>query len=360
VILVRGMIRANFLDTTTREDLIALVRDGKAETRLTRRANALLLLDDGMSCEAVAKVLYMDDDTIRYWYKLYRENGLLWLADFGYKGRLCELTASQQEELKNWVTQTLPRTTTMVGEWIEKSYGISYTRSALIKLLNRVGMEYRKPKVIPSKLDPEKQKAFIEGYENLLNNLGDDETVVFADAVHPTHEVRPAGCWAPNDKKVVVEQTSGRQRLNIHGAIDLETGKTRMIEVLTVDAVSTIALLMAIALMYPSKKLIHVFLDNAKYHHALMVQQWLARPGCRIKVHYIPTYCPHLDPIERLWGLMHRNVTHNRSHATYNDFCKSVLHFLREEVPKNWALFCDSVTDNFRIINPADFRVLKA
>jgi transposase len=354
------MIRGNFLDAATREELIALVRDGKAETRLTRRANALLLLDDGMSCEAVARVLYMDDDTIRYWHKLYRENGLRWLADFGYKGRLCELTASQQEELKNWVTQTLPRTTTMVGEWIEKSYGISYTRSALIKLLNRVGIEYRKPKVIPSKLDPEKQKAFIEGYENLLNNLGDDESVVFADAVHPTHEVRPAGCWAPKDKKVVVEQTSGRQRLNIHGAIDLETGKTRMIEVLTVDAVSTIALLMAIAFMYPTKKLIHVFLDNAKYHHALMVEQWLARPGCRIKVHYIPTYCPHLDPIERLWGLMHRNVTHNRSYATYNDFCKSVLHFLREEVPKNWATFCDSVSDNFRIINPADFRVLKA
>ena len=354
------MIRANFLDAATREELIALVRDGKAETRLTRRANALLLLDDGMSCEAVAKVLYMDDDTIRYWHKLYRENGLRWLADFGYKGRLCELTDSQQEELKNWVTQTLPRTTTMVGEWIERSYGITYTRSALVKLLNRMGMEYRKPKVIPSKLNPEKQKAFIEGYENLLNNLGDDESVVFADAVHPTYEVRPAGCWAPKDKKVVVEQTSGRQRLNIHGAIDLETGNTRMIEVLTVDALSTIALLIAIAFMYPTKRLIHVFLDNAKYHHALMVEQWLARPGCRIKVHYIPTYCPHLDPIERLWGLMHRNVTHNRSYATYNDFCNSVLHFLRQEVPKNWALFCDSVTDNFRIINPADFRVLKA
>ena len=37
-----------------------------------------------------------------------------------------------------------------------------------------------------------------------------------------------------------------------------------------------------------------------------------------------------------------------------------VLHFLRQEVPKNWAAFCDSVTDNFRVINPADFRVLKA
>src|SRR5437773_10422687 len=77
------MIRGGFLDASIREDLIALVRDGKAETRLTRRANALLLLNDGMSCEAIAKVLYLDDDTIRYWYKLYGEKGLSWLADFG-------------------------------------------------------------------------------------------------------------------------------------------------------------------------------------------------------------------------------------------------------------------------------------
>jgi transposase len=354
------VIRGGFLDPKTRRDLIALVRDGKAEMRLGRRANALLLLDDGLSCEAVAKVLYLDDDTIRYWYKLYHEKGLSWLADFGYKGRPCELTASQQDELKKWVTETLPRTTSVIGEWIEKSYGICYTRSALVKLLKRIGMSHRKPKVMPSKLNPAEQQEFIAGYEKLLNHLGDDEAVVFADAVHPTHEVRPAGCWAPKDQKVVVEQTSGRQRLNIHGAIDLETGRTRMIEVTTVDALSTIALLVAIAYMYPSKRLIHVFLDNAKYHHAQLVQEWLARPGCRTKVHYIPSYCPHLDPIERLWGLMHKHVTHNRCYATYNDFCNSVLHFLREEVPKNWATFCDSVTDNFRVINPANFRVLKA
>src|SRR6516162_7901254 len=83
------MIRGGFLDQTIRADLITLVRNGKAETRLTRRANALLLLDDGMSCEEIAKVLYLDDDTIRYWYELYSEKRLIWLADFGYKGRAC-------------------------------------------------------------------------------------------------------------------------------------------------------------------------------------------------------------------------------------------------------------------------------
>jgi DNA-binding NarL/FixJ family response regulator len=33
--------------------------------RLARRSNALVLLDDGMSCEAIAKVLFLDNDTIR-------------------------------------------------------------------------------------------------------------------------------------------------------------------------------------------------------------------------------------------------------------------------------------------------------
>ena|SRR6516164_1704784 len=99
------MIRGGFLDPSMRADLIALMRDGKAETRLTRRANALVLLDDGMSCEAIAKVLYLDDDTIRYWYALYAERGPSWLADFGYKGRACELTAAQQDDLKEWVAQ---------------------------------------------------------------------------------------------------------------------------------------------------------------------------------------------------------------------------------------------------------------
>ncbi|MGO9997281.1 MAG: hypothetical protein ACLPKW_05965, partial [Acetobacteraceae bacterium] len=78
------------------------------------------------------------------------------------------------------------------------------------------------------------------------------EAVMFADAVHPTHAVRAVGCWAP---KEILTQSSGRERLNIHGAIDLETGNTRMLDVLVVNAASTIMLLMAIEAMYPGKRL---------------------------------------------------------------------------------------------------------
>ena len=97
------------------------------------------------------------------------------------------------------------------------------------------------------------------------------------------------------ERALAVRQTSGRERLNIHGALDLETGKTAMIEVESVDAVSTVNLLEAIEAMYPAL-------------------------------------------------------------AT---FAEAVLWFLRDKVPRCWNhLFRDSVTDNFRLINPTDFRVM--
>jgi len=353
------MIRAGFLDAEAKRDLIELARDGSVEHRLGRRANALLLLNDGMSCAAVAKVLFIDDDTVRTWHRLYEEDGIEGLAGFGHEGSACRLSLEQQDKLKAWIGETLPRSTRQIGEWIEKEFGIAYEgRSGLIALLHRLGMEHRKPQAIPRKLDEKKQQDFIKDYNALLNALPEDEAVMFADAVHPTHTVRPVGCWAPKDVQVAVEQNSGRDRLNIHGAIDLETGNTKMIEALTIDARSTIMLFITIMAMYPAKKLIHVFLDNARYHHAALVQAWLAQPDCRIRLHFIPAYCPHLNPIERLWGLMHKNVTHNRCYAKFNGFCGAMLTFLREEVPKNWAAYCDAVTDNFRVISPKDFRVL--
>ncbi|MEB0284627.1 IS630 family transposase, partial [Sphingomonas sp. 10B4] len=221
-------------------------------------------------------------------------------------------------------------------------------------MLHRLNLAYRKPDLVARKLDAAKQKAFIDAYDRLMRDLAADEAVVFADAVHPTHQVRPAGCWAPKDQAVAITPSSGRDRVNIHGAIDLETGKTQMLDVPTVDAQSTILLLIAILAAHPSMRIIHVFLDNARYHHARLVSEWLAREGGRITLHFVPTYSPHLNPIERLWGTMHRNVTHNRSYATFRDFKAATMAFLTQTVPKNWTELCDQVSDNFRVIDPAD------
>ena len=59
--------------------------------------------------------------------------------------------------------------------------------------------------------------------------------------------------------------------------------------------------------MYPRKRMIQPLLGNARYHHAKAVQAGLARPGCRVKLHSIPTYYMHLGLFEWLSRLMCRH-----------------------------------------------------
>jgi transposase len=302
------MIRGGFLSDAERQALTAMARDGLAEHRIARRANAIVLLDKGWSCARVAGALLLDDDTVRDWFQAYESGGLDALSRFGHEGSSCRLTLEQQAALQNWITVRLPRSTRTIGAWLEKNHGFNYSRPGLIALLHRLGFDYRKPHKMPRGLNDVRQQAFIASYEKLLNTMAADEAVVFVDAVHPTHQVRAAGCWAPKDTAIAVEQTTGRQNLNIHGAINLETGQTQMLEVTKVNAISLIALLKAIEAAHPAKKRIHVYLDNASYHHANIVRDWLKEQHRKSVLHFIPPYCPHLDPIRTMLG------SHARTH----------------------------------------------
>jgi transposase len=74
-------------------------------TGLARRANTLVLLDSGWSCEQVAAALFMDDDTIRQWHSLFVEDGFDGLLHFASGGSVCRLSADQQLALgcTGWV-----------------------------------------------------------------------------------------------------------------------------------------------------------------------------------------------------------------------------------------------------------------
>lgn len=347
----------SFLSPTDRADLVKIARDGLEEHRIARRANAILLLDRGMRFEKVAKVLFVDDSTVRTWLKEFQDGGVEALVLFDLKGGACALSPLQLDELDAWATQVLPTSTTEIGQFILKRFGLDYGRSGIIKLMNRRGFDWKKPESVPGKIDTETQRKFIAAHEDLRNSLGPDDAVVYVDAVHPTHQAKPAGRWLPRGQRCALPTASGRDRLNLHGAIDLETGRTSIMDVQTVDAASTIALFEALEQSCSTMRRIHVFLDNARYHHARIVQAWMERPGRRIVLHFVPSYCPHLNPIERLWKVMHENVTHNKTYAKFRDFAEAVLGFLRKTVPQRFDEFSSTITDNFRVIDPKEFRI---
>jgi len=60
------------------------------------------------------------------------------------------------------------------------------------------------------------------------------------------------------------------------------------------------------------KKKILLVLDNARYHHAKILQSWLEEVSDLLELFFLPPYSPDLNPIEMLWKKTRRNVTHNR------------------------------------------------
>lgn len=60
------------------------------------------------------------------------------------------------------------------------------------------------------------------------------------------------------------------------------------------------------------KKKILLVLDNARYHHAKIIQPWLENMKDVIELFFLPPYSPDLNAIEMLWKKTRRAVTHNR------------------------------------------------
>ena len=91
------MIRGGFLSEEDRNKLIALAREGSVASRVTRRANALVLLDDGWSCQEVADAFLLNDDTIRGWFKLFEQRGIEGLTSFDVGGPSMRLLARRSK-----------------------------------------------------------------------------------------------------------------------------------------------------------------------------------------------------------------------------------------------------------------------
>src|SRR3989449_7889564 len=76
------MIRPGFLSAAERGALIAVARDGLVEHRVARRANAIVLLNDGWDCEEGGSALLLDDDTGREWVEVYQRQGMAGCGEF--------------------------------------------------------------------------------------------------------------------------------------------------------------------------------------------------------------------------------------------------------------------------------------
>jgi transposase len=87
-------------------------------------------------------------------------------------------------------------------------------------------------------------------------------------------------------------------------------------------------LLRALWLVYRWARVIHVILDNYIIHKTARVEELLRQMGAKIRLHFLPPYCPNDNRIERLWQDLHANVTRNHRHRTMRELMAAVLRWL--------------------------------
>ena len=87
-------------------------------------------------------------------------------------------------------------------------------------------------------------------------------------------------------------------------------------------------LLRALWFAYRWARVVHVILDNDVIHKTARVEQLLRDMGTKIRLHFLPPYCPNANRIERLWQDRHANVTRNHRHRTMRDLLAAVLEWL--------------------------------
>lgn len=346
------------LSAAERETLRTILRQRKVDGLVLRRANVLLLLDKGWCISKIAEAFFINIETVRDWRRQFIMSGLDFLPLSSYSQREGHLNFKQEQNLKEYLTKRPPRSTDEVREYIKALYDCNFSRSGAIKLMHRLGFSYKKPKILPLQATEDKQQEFIKAYEMLINGLYNDEAIVFVDGVHPEHQSKPAHGWFLKDSQPAIPATSGRKRLNIHGGLNLETFDFQFVEAEKINAKTTRQLLEKLEAAHQDKSCIHVFLDNARYHHAKILQPWLQDKKRRVKLHFLPAYAPHLNPIERLWKVMHKWVTHNKYYAKYDDFTEAILQFFRVTIPENWKEFRDTVTDNFKTITRENYQII--
>lgn len=319
------------------------------EKRLADRIKAVLMLHFGFTYEQIKQALLLDEVTVRRYVKQFKEKGISGLLEFRYTGGRSRLTLTQEKKLKQFFKEQTPQTALAAVFHIKKTYGVDYTVIGVTKLMHRLGFVYKKPKLLPAKLDKALQEEFIQLYKQTKKDLGQNDRIYFLDATHPTHNTRASYGWIlkgkQNDK--YVKSNSGRKRLNLNGALDFNEKTAIVLEEKTIDAMATIRLLEALAQKQKQGKA-YVILDNAKHHHARLVRRWLLHHP-RFKLLFLPAYSPNLNIIERLWRFFHQQITYNRYFESFKEFKDTTLSFFKN-LRKYDKQLSSLLTDNFQTL----------
>ena len=240
-------------------------------------------MDKGYSPDEVADLLEVCPRTVKNWLAQFQAGpGWRSLCSLGLPRRprrislLVKSTNSKQEVAPPDASSV--RLTPAIGS--RKPSVEGSPRAACVNCSRGWACSFHKAAAFLFKADQEKQKEFVEDYEQDKQKVASDGWRRYLlDGVHPLYGLEVVFyCWLLAGQRFEVGVGGGRKRLNVLGAYcpDDQEYLDRRYTDKNLNAQSVIELFTLMMAKHPDTKHFRIYLDNARYQHAKILMAWIA------------------------------------------------------------------------------------
>ena len=304
-----------------------------------RRANAILLLNEGYSVSETARLLHAARSTVYDWKKRF--------ARFGEAGLVPEPAGRPRETVTEEVCACLlelieksPRdygylrsrwTTEMLAEQLGKALGVSIHASTVRRWMPRLGIRWKRARPTLNIRDPQKGWK-MKAIEAALKQASESEPVFYVDEVDIDLNPRIGACWSRKGRQTTVPTPGKNRKRYLAGALNALTGKVLWVEWHRKTSELFILLMAELRKRYRRARKITLILDNYVIHKSAMTRCFLETHP-KFQLLFQPAYHPWVNRIERLWKQLHDNITRNHRYPTMEKLMQAVRRFMDAASP---------------------------
>jgi transposase len=315
------------------------LRERTPDKGLARRCQMVLLwaegerqflIAKGVGCSVswVARVVgRFRDHGIAGLYDRREDNGATKL-DERYLAKLYEIVDKQPTDFgyarPTWTQELLARVMAELA-------GVQVHPGTVSRALKMIGARLGRPKpVVGCPWSNAAKGRRLAAIRRAIDAMTSGQVAVYLDEVdiHLNPKIGPD--WMNRGKQKEVQTPGQNVKRYLCGALDVATGRIEHVAGERKNGLLFLATLGRLLKVHPQATTIHVVLDNFKIHGSKQVQAWMKQHGHRIRLHFLPPYCPDHNKIERKWRDLHAAVTRNHRCTTIEQLMADVECWLKE------------------------------
>jgi putative transposase len=322
----------------------------------TVRYYALHAISTGDSVTDTAKRFLVERQTIYDWIEKWKEDSNV--SDKPKSGRPESLEDSDKKTMKELIDEDNPKKHGInMSHWDTKGLQIYFadkekivSRETIRLSIHELGGHYVKAVHKYAEANRREQIAFTRRELRRINSASEDTAVLFEDEASVGGSFRKGYGWTFKERLEITAPSHHMGRMNCFGAVNPLTGEEIIMTARPMSkkqceklhrpkAYVFVLFLMKILAHYRDKKQILLYIDNLPMHNAAIVKRFLEKHP-KIKVIWMPTYSPDLNPQEHWWDHLRQNLLNNVYFETRKSLSLSVAHFTRLTSPEEIMGIC--------------------